>query len=185
METKIPIRDIMTRRVVTADPDTNVADISRKMLKENVGCIIVVEDNQPIGIITERDIVRKLVSKDLNPTATTIKELMAEPIITVPHDMSLLDVTKKMAQMNIRRFPVVKNGKMVGIVSETDIVSVSSDLDRIRAELIEMSRGRIMTPQGDRLPEQGVCEKCGELSERLEVVDGVALCEVCRYEFRR
>ena len=184
METKIPVSEIMTRRVVTADPDTNVADIARRMAEENVGCIIVKDNGQPIGIITERDIVRKLVSKDLKPTSVTIRELMSEPIITVSPDTSLLDVTKKMSQLDIRRFPVVKGGKMIGIVSETDVVSVSSDLELIRAELIEMSRGRIMT-QSDRLPEQGVCEKCGELSERLEVVDDQALCEICRYEFRK
>lgn len=184
METKIPISHIMTRRVITADPDTNAVDLVKKMMEENVGCIIVSKNDQPMGIVTERDIVRKLVSKNLKPNSITIKELMSEPIITVPHDMSLLDVTKKMSQMKLRRFPVVKDGKMAGIVSETDIISVSSDLDKIREELVEMSRGRVMAPLGDGLPQQGVCEKCGELSEMLEVVDGIALCEICRYEFQ-
>ena len=182
METKIPIREIMTRCVVTVDIEMNVVDVAKKMMKNDVGCVIVVRGAKPVGIVSERDIVRKLVSKNAKPGSMRAGDLMTEPIITVSDDTSLLDTTKKMAKMKIRRLPVMKENKMVGIVSETDIVSVSSEMDRIRAELIEMSRERSMLREGRNIP-QGVCEKCGQLTENLEIMDGILVCENCRDEF--
>jgi len=181
METKIPIRDIMTKKVITVDVSMNAVDVSNKMMEKDVGCVIVVKKDEPVGVVSERDIVRKLVSTDAKSSSMTAKDLMSEPIITVSDDTSLLDTTKKMAKKNIRRLPVMSNDKMVGIVSETDIISVSSEMDRIRAEIIEMSRGRALPREGKMIP-QGICEKCGQLAENLETMDGVSVCEDCRDE---
>ncbi|MDY6930352.1 MAG: CBS domain-containing protein [Halobacteriota archaeon] len=179
METKIPIRDIMTRKVITVDADIDAVDISKKMMENDVGCVIVVEDDIPIGIVSERDIVRKLVSKDAKSSSIKARELMTEPIITVSDDTSLLDTTKKMAMKKIRRLPVMCDNKMVGIISETDIISVSAEMDRIRAEIIEMSRERASLREGKTIP-QGICERCGQLAENLEILDGISICEDCR-----
>ncbi|MDY6965105.1 MAG: CBS domain-containing protein [Halobacteriota archaeon] len=184
METEIPIREIMTRDVVTAEAETDAVDVAKKMTEKDVGCVIVVKDDKPVGIVSERDIVRKLVSKNAKASSMKAEDLMTEPIITVSEDTSLLDTTKVMASKKIRRLPVMRGDEMIGVVSETDIVSVSSEMDRIRAELIEMSRERAMLREGKSIP-QGVCEKCGQLSENLEVIDGVTVCGNCKEDFFR
>ncbi|MDY6865045.1 MAG: CBS domain-containing protein [Halobacteriota archaeon] len=184
METKIPIRDIMTKKVITVDVEMNAVDISKKMMEKDVGCVIVVKNDKPVGIVSERDIVRKLVSTDVKSSSMTAEMLMTEPIVTVSDDTSLLDTTKKMAKNKIRRLPVMSGDKMVGIVSETDVVSVSSEMDRIRAEIIEMSRERASLREGKTIP-QGICEKCGQLAENLETMNGVLICEDCRDELFR
>jgi CBS domain-containing protein len=89
-----------------------------------VGSIIVIDQNtEPVGIITERDIVRRVISDGKDPTITKAVDIMSKPLITVGEDTHLYDVAKKMVKYKIRRLPVVKdNNTLVGIVTVTDII---------------------------------------------------------------
>lgn len=102
----------------------SVFTISNLMKEGKVGSIIVIDQNtEPVGIITERDIVRRVISDGKDPTITKAVDIMSKPLITVGEDTHLYDVAKKMVKYKIRRLPVVKdNNTLVGIVTVTDII---------------------------------------------------------------
>jgi len=179
METNIPVKEVMVRDVVKADMRMNARDAARMMLKYDVDSVIIVNRGEPIGIVTERDMIRELVSKDIKPSTVGLKDLMKSPLVTASPDDDLMEVARMMLKNKIRRVPVVENGKLVGIVADVDILAVYSEMNSILAELVEMNVEREIGQSGEELS-QGICERCGTFSENLSLVDGLLLCESCR-----
>ena len=109
--------------LLEATPLDSVFTISNLMKEGKVGSIIIIDQNtDPVGIITERDIVRRLISDGKDPTITKAIDIMSKPLITV-EDTHLYHVAKKMVKHKIRRLPVVNdNNTLVGIVTVTDII---------------------------------------------------------------
>ncbi|MHC1635729.1 MAG: CBS domain-containing protein [Candidatus Methanospirareceae archaeon] len=181
MQTDVPIKEVMVRDVVKADMNMDVAGAARMMIKYDVDSIVVLNNGEPVGIVTERDMIRVLAMKDAEPSAIKLKDIMASPLITVDPNESIFEVARKMAEKRIKRMPVVENGKLVGIVADVDIISVSLEMNSILSELIEMNIEREM--EEGLLEEdfsQGICEKCGSFSNNLEDKDGLLLCESCK-----
>ena len=120
----ILIDSIMTTLpLAVANYSDSILVISNLMKERKVGSIIIVDQNiDPVGIITERDIVRRAVSDSKDPNTTKATEIMSNPLITVEKDTYLYEAAKKMVKNNIRRLPVVKNNTLVGIVTVTDII---------------------------------------------------------------
>ena len=102
----------------------SIFTISNLMKKGKVSSIIIIDQHTtPVGIITERDIVRRVISEDKDPKITKATDIMSKPLITVQEDTHLYDVAKKMVKHKIRRLPVVNdNNTLVGIVTITDII---------------------------------------------------------------
>lgn len=179
MEVKMPVKEIMTRDVVIVDIKSDVQALARKMLAHNVGSLIVTDNNQPVGIVTERDIVKKIVSRNLRPDEISIKDLMTTPLITIPSSEDVNDIMHKMVKLEIRRLPVVENGKLVGIVTDTDLIAFSAEMGNIFSDLIKMHREKIFSESSDQVL-KGICEECGYIFDNLRMVDGKILCESCR-----
>jgi CBS domain-containing protein len=113
--TRIPVRTVMRSPPVIVNPTSTVSDIVDVMITENIGAVIVVIDaTKAIGIITERDILEKVMHVDKNPRETIAQEIMSSPVRTVDHDTSLRDATTLMASYGIRRLTVTKDGVLVG-----------------------------------------------------------------------
>ena len=115
------VKDIMTKEVVTIDPNKTVFEAAELMSSKGVGCVIVVIKAFPVGIITERDIVRRIVAKRRSPDVK-ITEVMTKTVITVDPDTSLKEAARTMSTNKIRRLPVLKSNKLVGIVVASDFV---------------------------------------------------------------
>ena len=115
------VKDIMTKEVVTIDAEKSIIEAAQIMSEKGLGCLIVVDKTLPIGIITERDIVRRIVAKR-NSTDTNISEVMTKTLITVNPDTSLKEAARVMSTNQIRRLPVLKDDKLVGIVVSSDFV---------------------------------------------------------------
>lgn len=180
MEIEIPVRDIMTRPVITADADLNVLSAAKKMGSANVGSLIIVSDEEPTGILTERDLVRKVIGQGVDPRNLKVREVMSSPVTSIEPDASLRDAAALMLRMGVKRLPVILKGKLVGIITDTDLVSGSSlGLNDILSDLLEMHRDNIHFEQ-PRGAVSGICEVCGQLSDNLENVDGGLLCWSCR-----
>ncbi len=179
MEVKMPVKEIMTTDVVTVDIKSDVQHLAKKMLTFKVGSVIVTDKKQPVGIVTERDIVRQVVSKNLKPDDISIKELMTTPLITIPSTEDVTDIMHKMVKLEIRRMPVVENGKLVGIVTDTDLIAISAEMGNIFSDLIKMHREKIFSEEPGQVM-KGICEDCGYISDNLLMVDGRLLCESCR-----
>ncbi len=115
------VKDIMTKEVVTIDPEKSVFEAAKLMAQEELGCLIVVDSALPVGIITERDIVRRIVAKR-SSVDLKVSEVMTNTLITVDPDTSLREAARVMSINKIRRLPVLKNDKLVGIVVSSDFV---------------------------------------------------------------
>lgn len=175
------VREIMTRGVVTAEKDTKASEAGEKMTKQKVGSLIVTERGEPVGVVTERDLVLKIISKDVKPSSLTLKDIMTQPLVTISPNESISDAARKMVRLDIRRLPVIENDKLVGIVTDTDMIAVSSELTDILSDIIEINREHVLFHESKKLT-QGICERCGVLSESLELVNGTLVCESCKDE---
>ena len=180
MEVKMPVKEIMTRDVVTIDIKNDVQHLAHKMLVYDVGSVIVTDKKQPVGIVTERDIVRKIVSMNLKPEDISIKELMTTPLITISAAEDVTDTMHKMVKMEIKRLPVVENAKLVGIVTDTDLLAISAEMGSIFSDLIKMHREKVFSMETPQKISRGICEECGDNVDSLLLVNGRLLCESCR-----
>lgn len=129
-----PVRDIMVTSVITTDNDKNAYDAARIMAEHKIGSLVVVRDGKPVGIVTERDLVRKVCSKDLQCSNIQLENIMSKPIISVRSDMPIEDVARIMSDNGIRRLVILESGKLVGIVTVSDLakyVHTRSEIDKI------------------------------------------------------
>jgi CBS domain-containing protein len=109
----------MTKNVITIDLKKSVFDAAVLMSEKLIGCLVIVDGEEPVGIVTERDFVRRVVAKNL-PLETTVSEIMSQPLITIDPDASLREAARLMLNNKVRRLPVVKENKLVGIIVIAD-----------------------------------------------------------------
>lgn len=122
------IRDVMTSNPCTIDADKDVAYAAKMMKDENVGMAPIVEGDQLIGVLTDRDIAIKVVAEGKDPQTTKARDVASKDIVTVDPQQDLDEALRLMAQHQIRRVPVVEeDGKVVGIVAQADIALISDD----------------------------------------------------------
>jgi len=122
MEGALLVRDVMTENVRTVRPNSTITEVVRKMNKFEVGSVVVVDGEKPVGLITERDILRRVLEVTLAAEAMKAKEVMSSPLVTVGDEVTIDQAARIMADRRIKKLPVVKEGKLVGIVTSTDIV---------------------------------------------------------------
>ena len=115
------VKDIMTKDVVSIGVDNSVFEAAELMSSKRVGCLVIMDGEVPMGIVTERDIVRRVVAKKL-PLDTKVSEIMSTSLITVDPDASLKEAARLMSSNKIRRLPVLKQNRLVGIVVAADFV---------------------------------------------------------------
>jgi CBS domain-containing protein len=178
METKVTVHDAMTSNVVTVSPKSSVADAALVMSQKKVGSLIVKSNAEPVGLITESDIIRKVVSKDIKASKITINDVMTKNLIKIDPGEELNEAARLMAKMNIRRLPVVKNGFLVGILTSSDVMMVSPELTEILVENAKIENQMEFSDKDRIVP--GTCEVCGNFMEFLDEFDGKFVCEECK-----
>lgn len=161
----------MTEKVVTAPPNTNVAQAAKTMAKHGIGCVIIVKSKKPVGILTERDLLMKVVSHDLVPSKIRVDKIMSKPVSTITPDVDINEAARIMAQNKIRRLPVIQEGRLVGIITSSDFITIAPQLTEY------VTHPEMPPPEAI---EQSVCESCGELKTSLFEVNGMWVCEDCR-----
>ncbi|MBS7658646.1 MAG: CBS domain-containing protein [Candidatus Bathyarchaeia archaeon] len=171
---EVKVKDVMSTPVVTVNMNTSMDEVASLMIKENVGSVIVVDElGNPIGIITESDLVKKVVAKNVFPKQVKALEVMSKPLFTVSKEEELTEVAKKMSRLNVKRFPVMFEGKLVGIISSKDILEITPHLIDVIMEKSEFF------PVKTEKPLIGNCELCGNWCENLKFHEGKFLCEDC------
>ena len=118
------IRELMTANVTTCTPESTLTQAAQLMKQENVGSIPVVQDNRLVGIITDRDIVVKCIANGSSCDSTTASTAMTTNPVTCPPDTDAHEAARLMAREQIRRLPVVDNGRLVGICALGDLAVV-------------------------------------------------------------
>lgn len=132
----VVVKDVMTKTVKVVKPDTLVKTVVASMNKFDIGSIIVVKGDRPVGIITERDILRRIVEPCLAPETLRAREVMTSPIITISSTANIDEASRIMARKKIKRLLVMENEKLVGIITFTDIVTQVPKMLRILEELV-------------------------------------------------
>ncbi len=120
--TETLVKDVMTKALVSVDPSTNLYQISKMMSQGGMGSILVKKDGIPSGIITDRDFAIKVAAKDVS-LETPVENIASFPLHTINADDSILDAAKIMSEKKIRKLGVIDGGKIVGIITTTDLVN--------------------------------------------------------------
>lgn len=131
------VKDYMNRNLVTIDIGASALVVSKLMAKEGTGYIIILEKGQPIGIVTERDLVMKVMAEEKDSSTVKVSDIMSTPLITVDLDATVEDAVKTMAKHKIRRLPVVRGNIIYGIFTTRDLTKNFSKYgDRVTGDLI-------------------------------------------------
>jgi signal-transduction protein with cAMP-binding, CBS, and nucleotidyltransferase domain len=174
-ETQVHIREVMKKNPIMIGIEATAAKAAKAMCNEEVGSVIILKNNKPIGIVTEEDLACKVVAKDFKPSSVHVNEIMSTPLITVSAEKTVADAARMMVKHKVRRLPVVdEHKKVIGIVTVRDLLTVSNELNELLTDLIEINREEIV--------EQGLCNRCSQMSDDLKRVDNVMLCPRCREE---
>ena len=117
----ISVQDIMTKDVVAVDENMTALDAARLMTEKGISSLIIEKDHAPIGIITERDFVKKICLKDMQPSTINVGSMMSKIQTYASPDTPVDVAVQRMVNHKIRRLPVISNGKVIGIITVTDL----------------------------------------------------------------
>ena len=186
IEREVSVAEVMNKAVIIMDINSDIPAIAREMVSRDAGSVIITENGKAMGIITERDFVKGIVTEDRKPGEVKASEILSTPLITVKPETSVIKTSEIMLKANIKRLPVLENGTIIGVVSNTYILMVTPGLSTILKDLIDMNREALLsTPSIEDIEEDfsaGICESCSYHSVDLKLVDGRYLCENCRQE---
>jgi CBS domain-containing protein len=131
------VKNYMRKDISTISTEASATEASKTMSTDKVGYIIVLEKGRPVGIVTERDLVLKVMAKDKNPKETKISECMSTPLVTIDPDKSIEEAVETMKKHGFRRLPVVKNNIIYGIFTARDLVDHFEELeDKLTRDIV-------------------------------------------------
>lgn len=130
----------MNRDVVTIDSEATVKEAAGKMAQHEIGSLVATEQGKPVGIVTERDLLSRVVALGKNAEATKVKTVMSKSLICAGPDMDAAEAARFMVNKNIKKLPITQDGKLIGIMTLTDLCAVQPDLSKI---VEEETKGKI------------------------------------------
>ena len=123
LRTRMLVKDVMSSPAVTVPEDTPVDKTAQLMSTDKLGCIIVTsKDGKALGIITESDLVRRVLAKNILPSKLTAKEVMSTPLITLEPDETLTEAARRMSKLHVRRMGVIYKGNIVGVKNVAEVI---------------------------------------------------------------
>ncbi len=130
------VRDVMSKDVKVVRLDSSVKEVTATMNKFDIGSIVIVQSKRPVGIITERDILRRVVEPCLAPEALSARQVMTSPVVTINETASIDEASQLMAKKKVKKLPVMNKEKLVGILTFTDIVTKVPTMLSLLEELL-------------------------------------------------
>ncbi|HUO42254.1 MAG TPA: CBS domain-containing protein [Methylomirabilota bacterium] len=130
MASEITVRQIM-RTIVSIDSKAKVREAARLMVEKGIGSLVANRDGLPFGIVTERDLMEKIAAEGVDPNKMTVSEVMTAPLTTVDVNSSIFDAARRMVEKRVKRLVVTDQEKIVGIVTQTDLVSHMTDFQKL------------------------------------------------------
>ncbi len=131
----LKVEDVMVREVITIDENVTTKEAADVMNKFEIGCLIAVRKGKAVGIITERDLLKRVVAEVKDANKTKVKDIMSSPLVVVEPSTELEEAVKLMFQMKIKKLPVVDGKRLVGLVSLTDIARFQPQMIKILKQL--------------------------------------------------
>jgi CBS domain-containing protein len=184
LRSKMLVKDVMSSPAVTVDENAPANKVAGLMAKHEYGCILVTtKQAKPMGIITERDLVVRVLAKNAKPDTIRAKSVMTSPLMTIESDATINEAAKLMSKLNIRRLGVMYKGQIVGILSSRDVLAVMPELlETIQEKAMIEGENMAEEAQKESAPPAGYCDHCGAWSDDLTEVNGEFLCEDCKVE---
>ncbi|QSG04985.1 CBS domain-containing protein [Halapricum desulfuricans] len=136
----MPIEDLARSDVVTAAPETPVTDLAATMDEENVGSIVITNDETPVGIVTDRDLAVRVLGDAADPAERTAEDVMTDDLYTTEPDAGFYEAATLMAEHGIRRLPIREDDALVGIITADDITELLADEQQHLGEIIRGQR---------------------------------------------
>jgi CBS domain-containing protein len=164
MDTGIKVGDLMTRNFISVTPDTNLKECARTLVKKRVGSVLIQEDGKLKGILTEKDIVWAVVKKSTKGLAAIkVKDIMRRKITTIKPGADITDAMNKFKKKKVRRLPVVEKKKLIGMITQNDILRIDPGLFQAIAETIKIKeeKSKIQRHQISGERKYSICEECG------------------------
>ncbi len=127
----LEVRNVMVDKVLTVEADASLTEAVKLMNKHEIGCLVVMKNGAPVGIVTERDFLKRVLAESEELKRIKVKEVMSRPLVTGDPDMELEEVARLMFQRKVKKLPLVENGTLVGLVTLTDLL-------RIQPQIIKM-----------------------------------------------
>jgi CBS domain-containing protein len=174
---ELKVGDAMTRGVIYATPKDNIQKIAEIMKKNDIESVIVMEKGKGVGIVTDTDIINKVVATGKDPKKTQVSAVMSKPLLTIAPDKDIEQAAKLMVQKDVKRLVVSKNSKIIGIISEFDLVKVEPALHTLISEHSKWDIADI--PANETQFISGVCESCRNYSDKMNNIEGRLVCEDC------
>jgi len=134
-EMTVRVEDVMVKEVITINEETAIKEAAEIMNKFEIGCLIVVKDEKAIGILTERDLLKRVVAEAKDATKIKVKDVMTSPIVVAEPKMDLGEAVRLMFKMKIKKLPVVDGKRLIGLVSLTDIARFQPEVITILKQL--------------------------------------------------
>lgn len=134
-ETSLRVADVMVKEVITIDARLTVKEAADIMNKFEIGCVIAVRKGKAMGILTERDLLKRVIAERRDASKIKVKDVMTSPLVVTESDMDLGEAVRLMFKMKIKKLPVVDGKKLVGLVSLTDIARFQPQMITILKQL--------------------------------------------------
>jgi CBS domain-containing protein len=179
LTTRLLVREVMNSPVISVSPRQTAKSAARLMVKGRVGSVVVMSRGRPLGILTDGDLVAKVVAKGLDPSKIHASRVMSKPLHTISAESDIIEAARLMRKLNVKRLGVLNRGSLVGIISISDILSITPELMDVLSEKASIERGERTRTAGFVA---GYCDSCDRWSDLLMEVDGQFMCEECRTE---
>lgn len=181
MKTGYKVHDCMTTKPISVSAEASLEECAKVMVQNHVGALVIKDDHHSKGLITEQDIVRKVIAKGTNPLTKKVKDFMETKLITTSPNDDIYDALIKMRDSNIRHLPVLDNGKMVGLLTLKDVLKIEPQLFELLVEKFEL-REETRKPINRIISNEAICQGCGAYVENVKKIKGSLLCERCAAE---
>lgn len=197
MNRDVTVREVMDREFVAASESDSALSTAELMLREEAEPAVVLRGSEPVGVVTDRDVIALLVADDADPATATVGDAMTESVPTIEPDETLAAARDLMAARSRRWLVVSNGGEPDGLVTEHDVLSsstIGSEIDAAEhtgasaadaeGQLVDVGTSvtavEVDSPKTEGFEDQGICEKCGSLSRDLTSFNAQLLCADCR-----
>ncbi|MCU4799623.1 CBS domain-containing protein [Halobacteria archaeon HArc-gm2] len=193
MNRDVTVQEVMDREFVAASESDNALETVELMIREEAEPAVVLRGSEPVGVLSDRDVLEVVVDDDTNPTTVSVGDAMMESVPTITPEYTLAEARDRMAARSTKWLVVSSGGKPDGIVTEHDVLSsstIGTEIDAANgaseedSHLVDASTSTTATDAGSAeaggFEDQGICEKCGSLSRDLSAFNGQLLCADCR-----
>jgi CBS domain-containing protein len=141
------VNELMVRNVITVSPGTPVEEAVRIMNSNEIGCLVVTENEKPVGIITERDLLKRVLEQGKPPKNIKVSEIMSRPLIYGNAEMELEDAARLMFRKKVKKLPIISDGQLVGLITLTDLAKTAHIDQRMMHVIRELKDGGWLPPK--------------------------------------